>query len=121
MTTRVLVTGSRDFMDKELMRKALSGLRRAWPDADILIMHGNAAGADTFADLVARELGYRTEAHPALWGTHGKAAGPMRNQHMVDLGAELCLAFPVGKSVGTRDCMRRAAKAGIQVLNITGE
>jgi hypothetical protein len=118
MTTRVLVTGSRDFMDKDLMRKTLRGLRKAWPDAEILIVHGNAVGADTFADIVARELGYLTEAHP-YWHDKGRAGGPMRNQHMVDLGAELCLAFPIGKSPGTRGCMEMAKRAGIPVVDVT--
>jgi hypothetical protein len=34
---------------------------------------------------------------------------------MVDLGADLCLAFPMPRSRGTWDCVRRAKKAGIVV------
>ena len=36
---------------------------------------------------------------------------------MVNAGADLCLAFPLGESRGTRDCVRRADAAGIPVLN----
>ena len=36
---------------------------------------------------------------------------------MVDLGADVCLAFPLGESRGTRDCMRRASEAGIPVID----
>jgi hypothetical protein len=34
---------------------------------------------------------------------------------MVDLGAYICLAFPIGESPGTRDCIERAEKAGIRL------
>ncbi len=41
----------------------------------------------------------------------GKAGGPVRNQAMVDSGADLCLAFPDNKSIGTWDCVQRARAA----------
>ena len=43
--------------------------------------------------------------------------GHVRNHHMVSLGADLCLAFPLGESRGTRGCMAAAHKAGIPVRN----
>ncbi|BBX09437.1 hypothetical protein MAIC_42400 [Mycolicibacterium aichiense] len=53
------------------------------------------------------------EWHPADWDQYGKAAGHIRNNHMVSLGADLCLPFPLGESRGTRGCMLAAQKAGI--------
>ena len=43
------------------------------------------------------------------------AAGPVRDQAMVDAGADLCVAFhrAIGNSKGTKDCLRRALAAGI--------
>lgn len=35
---------------------------------------------------------------------------------MVDLGADICLAFPTKSSIGTWDCVRRANAAGIRVI-----
>lgn len=55
----------------------------------------------------------QVEAHPADWKTHGKKAGVVRNRAMVEFGADLVCAFPVGPSVGTRDCIMRARVAGI--------
>jgi hypothetical protein len=57
----------------------------------------------------------KIEAHRADWSKHLRAAGVIRNQEMVDAGADVCFAFPTGEAKGTRDCIRRAEKAGIPV------
>lgn len=134
--TRILVTGSRYWRDTEAIRIALA---EVWhPDA--VLVNGYAKGADTLAYSCWRGWGGQTEAYPADW--HGPcraecqpghrrpssaarsicpAAGNYRNQRMVDLGADLCLAFPLPDSRGTRDCIRRAEAAGIPVRVITPE
>ena len=116
---RILITGSRDWTDRGMIRRALC---RAGHDAgvhpqEVTVVHGGCpTGADKIADEVAREFGCRVEKVEADWKAHGKAAGPLRNQEMVDRGADKCLGFPLGESRGTRDCMRRAAEAGIPVV-----
>jgi YspA, cpYpsA-related SLOG family len=112
MTARILVTGSRMLNDYDLVYKTLAEIVGEYgPDA--VVVHGAAQGADRLADRAARQLGMRTEPHPARWRTEGKAAGIIRNQRMVNLGADLCVGFPLGASTGTRDCLSRAASAGI--------
>jgi hypothetical protein len=76
---------------------------------------------DTLAAEVAEKLGMQIEAYPADWATFGKAAGPRRNAVMVASGADAVLAFPLGRSPGTRHCMRLAEKAGIRVINFGEE
>ena len=71
------------------------------------IIHDGAPGADTLAAEVAQELGIRARAYPADWRKHGRAAGPIRNQLMLDDGKpDILVAFPGGK--GTADMIRRA-------------
>lgn len=129
---RILITGSRRWSDQDAVERAIwreldqAGLRHA------TIVHGGARGADTCAAGAAAVLHLDVEAHPADWSTcaptcehaartdpHGVAycplAGPRRNQAMVDLGADVCLAFPLGESRGTWDCVKRAQTAGIPV------
>lgn len=126
-TARLLITGSRNFGDQgsfdiELMRAALKDARRKLHDAGfdrIVLVHGAARGADQLAAAVGKSMGFVLEAHPAEWNAHGKAAAPIRNKEMVDLGADLMLAFPRGTSRRTRGCMQLAAEAGIEIINVT--
>jgi len=114
MTTRVLVTGSRDWLDIDLIRAELEKL--ATPDSFITVVHGACpTGADAIADLWAQQRAFINERHPADWKTHRKAAGFKRNAEMVALGADLCLAFIRNHSKGATHTADLAEKAGIPV------
>lgn len=116
---RILITGSRDWTDEHAILGALARLGAERERATIV--HGDCpTGADAIVKRLAEEAGIPHEPHPADWKKHGKAAGPIRNQEMVDLGADVCLAFPLGDSRGTRDCSLRAERAGIKVIVHTG-
>jgi hypothetical protein len=79
-----------------------------------VLVSGNCpTGADAIAERFWEANGMPVERHPADWKTFGKAAGPKRNQEMVDLGADVCLAFPMKGSRGTMHCMKAAKAAGI--------
>ena len=110
---KVLITGSREWTDGEVIYAALSKLPKS-----TIIVHGAARGADTYAESAATQLGLSMDRYPADWNTHGKAAGPFRNQQMLDAGVDLVLAFhpDLDSSKGTRDMVNRAMKAGIPVV-----
>jgi len=112
---RILITGSRRWSDAALITKILTEYANDYPDA--VLVHGGALGADTIAGQVwGRLVGKdKVEIHRAEWGKYHSKAGPIRNGVMVDLGADICLAFPLKDSVGTFDCIRKAKKAGIPV------
>ena len=124
--TRVIVTGSRKWRNRAPIIAALLEVVNDYPHP-ITIVHGGqkgwdykngeAFGCDYLAGEIAREVGLEVEVHLPEWDTYGKAAGPIRNQKMVDAGADLCLAFPMGASPGTRSCMAKAEAAGIPVIN----
>jgi hypothetical protein len=75
-------------------------------------------GVDKWANQWAREHEplVQWERHRAKVGPGGRFMGPERNSLMVNLGADVCLAFPAGSSTGTVDCMKKARAAGIPVL-----
>lgn len=114
---RVLVTGSRDWTDRQAIEDELDKLYYDFPFRHLTVVHGAARGADTIAAMWAAARGSQVsaEAHPAEWERYGRAAGHRRNAEMVALGADICLAFPLGESRGTRGCIEMAKKAGIPV------
>lgn len=113
---RILVCGGRHYEDRRTIRDALVHAAEG-ADSPVTLVHGAAPGADQVAASVAHWfLGWATEAHPADWKRHGRAAGPIRNAEMAAAGADMCLAFPGGR--GTADMVRRAEAAGIPVRRI---
>lgn len=137
---RVLVTGSRDWDDVDRLRHQLT---RVWLTVDrpFIVVHGacptgaDAIASDWVANMLEAEMGdVREEPHEAEWRVNGRtdySAGPRRNQHMVSLGADLCLAF-IGPCSGPRchtprphpshgasHCARLAEQAGIPTRRIT--
>jgi hypothetical protein len=111
---RALVCGGRDYEDKPFLWSVLDGIG---PPAISEVISGMAAGADTYAAEWAKVRGLPLYAFPADWQKHGCAAGPIRNQQMLDEGKpDLVIAFPGGR--GTADMVRRARKTGIPVREI---
>lgn len=112
-----LICGGRNFDDRNLFDAVMDELVRDMGCPETII-HGNASGADMMADVWAKRMAIRRERFPAQWYKYGKAAGPIRNQEMIDQGSpHLVIAFPGGN--GTADMVRRAKKAGIPVIEIS--
>jgi Ni,Fe-hydrogenase III small subunit len=139
---RVLVTASRDLADQVLVRWALDE-QMAYASSRrydrLVVVHGACpTGGDKFADVWAVEKGF--EGHPVTYERHPAkghptmdfgpwpGCGPRRNNYMVGLGADVCLAFigpctsprcrridPHG-SHGATGCSDRAEQAGIATL-----
>jgi predicted Rossmann-fold nucleotide-binding protein len=106
---RVLVCGGREYGAYNKVAATLEGLSPS------IIIQGGASGADQLALSWARQNRVVTRTFHADWETHGKAAGPIRNQKMLDEGKpDLVVAFPGGR--GTADMVRRAHEAGIRVI-----
>jgi hypothetical protein len=114
---RLLVTGTRYGWDQDDLVRALSWAYHELGSQTAVLVHGGASGVDYQASTLWAYWKLPTEAHPALWDELGTEAGPIRNSEMVALGADLCLAFPKIGSKGTYDTMRKAAYAGIRVVD----
>jgi hypothetical protein len=111
MGKRVLVCGSRRFDDRELMEREFDTFP---PDA--VIIEGEQVGADLMARAIAEERGMAVLPFPAEWNRYGNAAGPIRNQQMLDEGHPDCVsAFPLPGCKGTWNMVNKAKKAGVEV------
>jgi hypothetical protein len=112
MMTRVLVCGGRDFSDAAMLESELNEIHEYRNITQVI--HGAASGADKLAGMWAKGRGIPSIACPAAWDVYGKAAGPMRNQYMLDVHKpDLVVAFPGGR--GTADMISRATKAHVSV------
>lgn len=115
---RLLVTGSRTWTDEGMVYTELfkAFLDLGGPEQEITLVHGAAKGADIVAAKIwAERAGMPIEPHRAMWEMFGKRAGIQRNQEMVALGADLCLAFIRDSSTGASHCAAIAEEKGIPV------
>lgn len=108
---RVLVFGSRDWPADNMIGKDMVALKGVI--GDYVLVHGAARGADTFADDYAVYMNLEVDRYPAAWGTHGKAAGPIRNNDMIASGIDFAMGYILNGSRGSVDMWGRLKGAGI--------
>lgn len=110
---RVLVCGGRYYDDRDTVYRTLDAIHAKTPIS--CIIGGGAMGADLLGAVwsVSRHIAH-FKRFDAEWALHGKKAGPIRNQKMLDEGKpDLVVAFPGGR--GTADMVRRARAAGTKI------
>lgn len=112
---RVLVCGGRNYHDLDTAHNLLDSLHRQ--ERITVVIDGGASGADRLGFEWAHCNGVTTQTYAADWKKHGKAAGPIRNREMLDVGRpDLVLAFPGGR--GTADMVRQAESRSVPVRKI---
>lgn len=111
----VLVCGGRKFDDDKLLCRTFKAIQVEAPIA--LLVNGGAPGADNRAVSWALRHDVPFRTIQAEWTKHGPAAGPIRNQRMLDeTHPDLVVAFPGGR--GTADMVAKARAAGVEVREI---
>ena len=134
MNRRVVIfTGSRH-LTGDYWQRLTPILEKAVADEAWCLVGDNADGLDAMVRMHLNGIRFhpRRQAYPRLlvffadWKAHKKAAGPLRNEEMVNKAIELaiendvqieCFAFFMRrmKCSGTRDCVRRAKEAGASI------
>ena len=109
---RLLITGGRNFDDRDLMWSTLDRLHAEYQFT--LLIHGDARGTDRLAGAWAQERGIAALVCPADRKRYGRAAGPKRNRQMLAEKPDLVVAFP-GDS-GTRHMVLIADEVGVKVI-----
>jgi len=110
---KVIVCGGRDFTDQARLYKFLDRFHRK--HSLEIVVEGDSRGVDRMAGYWARKNRIEDRKYPADWNALGKAAGPLRNQQMIDAEKpDAVIAFQGGH--GTADMVRRAHEAEILVI-----
>ena len=103
---KVAIVGSRGYSNLDEVVRYVAQLPR-----DTIVITGGAEGVDLTAERAARELSIDVDVYLADWDRYGKAAGPIRNQKIVD-ECDRLVAFYDGTSPGTKNVISLASKAG---------
>lgn len=128
---KVLVCGGRDFgidlpendplyEKKQREKKFVLNMLFALIPNGSIIVSGMARGPDSIAIEFANSMDLKTEEYPISkddWIKYGRAAGPRRNQIMLNSSKpDWVIAFPGGN--GTKHMCTIAEKEGIMVKRI---
>jgi hypothetical protein len=106
---KLLIGGSRNFNDYELMKYHLQFLTFD------KIISGGARGADKLAEKYAKENKIKFILFEANWESYGKNAGFKRNIKMIE-EADFIIVFWDGKSNGTKHAIEYAKKFGKRII-----
>ena len=116
MLRRILITGSRTWIHRPTIRAALA---EVWHPGGVLVSGACPRGADALCEACWSHWGGRVERHPANWRPYGvfdRSAGFRRNEVMIVLGADVCLAFIRDESAGATHTANLACQVGIRTV-----
>lgn len=109
----ILVCGGRDFRNYRFVCRTLDPFKPYLS----YVVHGDARGADSLAKQWCQLNGIKDKPYPANWKRYRLAAGPIRNQQMLDEEPDIDLVIAFRGEVGTCDMCERADAKGIKVVS----
>jgi hypothetical protein len=114
---KLIVAGSRDFTNYDLLKRTLDKL--LVNQKDIEIVCGMARGADLLGKRYAEEKGYRVKEFPADWDGLVKKAGWIRNKAMAEY-SDSCVVFIKNESPGSKMMIELAKeyKLNLRVIKV---
>ena len=107
---KIGVIGSRSFNNYKLLKDTLD----KYKDDVFIIVSGGAKGADLLGEKWANENNIKKLIHKPNWEIHGKVAGFIRNELIVD-DSDMIIAFWDGLSRGTEHSINLAKQKGKDV------
>jgi YspA, cpYpsA-related SLOG family len=110
-----VVAGSRNVTNWAFVEEGLHNVAQTFGPPE-LVIHGNCHGVDKLAEEWARRQEIAVQAFDAKWTQYGKAAGPIRNQIMLELNPDIVIGFVAGESRGTRGILGASQKRGIRTV-----
>lgn len=119
---RLLICGSRTWTAVHPIAIVINGYRAT--DNQLMVIHGGHwEGADALADQHCLSVGLAPERFNADWKRHGRKAGPIRNEVMLEVGKpDVVWAFRMpGQSNGTDHMASIAQRAHVPTFVVRGD
>ena len=110
---KLAIVGSRYFNDYEFMKLKFLEIKEQY--SITCIVSGGARGADTLAEKIASEFNLNKIIFYPEKRKYGSNANYIRNT-LIAKECDLAIAFPIGKSSGTWDTIKKANKLGKKVF-----
>ncbi len=107
---KVLVSGSRDWIDRNSLFAVLEDFNQKYPHTEKTLLSGGCRGADYFAEQFAQEHKWKIERFLPDWKKYGPAAGPLRNNYMLQQKPDFIFCFPLASSKGTSQLISQIPK-----------
>lgn len=114
----VLICGDVEWKEEQPILALLTQLQQHY-SGQVRIIEGEARGTDRLARDLAQRLHLEVVGYPAQWAQYHRAAGPLRNQQMLEEGRpDEVHAFYVqgGPDKGTANMIAQARKACVPVI-----
>ncbi len=112
---KVIIAGSRDFNDYELLKQKCDHILSLQKEVEIV--SGGARGADQLGEKYAQEKGYSVKQFIPNWQMLQKKAGFIRNIDMA-IYTDALIAFWDGKSKGTHHMISVAMERKLKLTII---
>lgn len=111
---RTIIAGSRTITDPNVIEEAVKASGFIITE----VVCGGAAGVDTLGKDWAVLRGIPVKTFMADWETHGKAAGPIRNEEMAKYADQVICIFDVQAACkGTKNMSKKATENGKPVFS----
>jgi|SRR5690606_41999879 len=112
---KIAIVGSRTFNDYELLSNTVKLYCKANNILPKIIVSGGAKGADTLAELFAKENNLEMKIFYPNWDLLGRNACSARNTQIVEF-SDVVFAFWNEKSPGTKDSITKAERLEKKVI-----
>jgi len=114
---KALFCGDRNWSSQAAIRREIRRLKLYCKrhGYELVIIEGEAPGADILSRVTAEEENVHVARVAALWQTRHQSAGPQRNGIMAALEPHEAVAFheDIRRSKGTKDMMKKLDAVGI--------
>lgn len=120
---RLIVAGSRDFNDYELLEKEVDSFilrvqEKLGYGIPVEIVSGRAKGADKLGERYAENRGLPVKIFFANWDMNGRSVGYIRNEEMAKYASD-CVVFILNSSKGSTHMANLAKKYNLGLKIIT--